>query len=150
MEDLADTHDPTALALYMYDYQIPNDRRSEQRAERSIDGIYSLAINRHNFHAGTSYISVNCRDVGDNERRFRLVIYQIEEFLELDKEYHGEVSPGQWVYHSYTVPPGVAHNFTFHIVIHTGDFEVVVRHGFVRRKRTNPDPDPDPDPNPNH
>ena len=45
------------------------------------------------------------------------------------------------------MPPGVAHNFTFHIVIHTGDFEVVVRHGFVRRTRMSPDPDPDPNPN---
>ena len=75
----------------MYDYAIPNDRRSEQRAERAIDGIYSLAINRHNFHEGTSYISLNCRDVGDTPRRFRLVLFQIEEFLNLDKEYHGEV-----------------------------------------------------------
>jgi hypothetical protein len=93
VEDLSDAHDPTALALYMYDYAIPNDRRSEQRAERAIDGIYSLAINRHNFHEGTSYISLNCRDAGPTQRRFRLVLYQIEEFLNLDKEYHGEVRP---------------------------------------------------------
>ena len=46
-----------------------------------------------------------------------------------------QVSPGQWVYHSYTVPTdGMPHNFTFHLVKHTGDFEVVVRHGVVPLK----------------
>ena len=45
------------------------------------------------------------------------------------------MSPGQWVYHSYTVPSdGAPHNFTFHLVKHTGDLEVVVRHGVVPLK----------------
>jgi hypothetical protein len=135
VEDLAESPDPTALALFLYNYEIPSDRRSEQRAETAIDGLLSLAINRHNFHNGTSYISLNCRGAGPTPRRFRLVLFQIEEFLTLDKEYHGEASPGQWVYHSYVVPEdGAAHNFTFHLIKHTGDLEIVTRHSVVPLK----------------
>ena len=96
--------DPTALSLHMYDYEIPQDRKTDHKAMRAIDGMYALAINRHNFHEGTTYISMHCEGVGAASRRFRLVVYQIEEFLTLDREYHGEVSPAEWVYHSYTVP----------------------------------------------
>ena len=154
------TSDPTALGLYRYastppfqvdvplpwvliphpppsshrryDYAIPNDRETEYKMERSVDGIYSLAVNRHTFHEGTTYLSVHCNRVGTQVRRFRMVIYAIEEFLQLDHEYHGEVSPGEWVYHSYTVPSdGAAHNFTFHLIKHTGDLEIVTRHDVV-------------------
>ena len=126
---------PTALSLHLFDYEIPQDRKTDYKAERAIDGMYSIAINRHNFHEGTSYPSVHCEGGDGVARRFRLVTYQIEQFLALDKEFHGEVSPGEWVYHSYTVPTdGMPHNFTFHMVKHTGDLEVVVRHGVVPLK----------------
>ena len=72
-------------------------------------------------------------------RRFRMVIYQIEEYLTLDQEYHGVVSPGEWVYHSYSVPyDGSPHNFTFHLVKHTGDLEIVVRHDYIPLKLVPP------------
>ena len=133
------TSDPTALGLYRYDYTIPVDRETEYKMERSVDGIYSLAVNRHTFHEGTTYLSVHCNKVGSQKRSFRMVIYAIEEVLELDHEYHGEVSPGEWVYHSYTVPSdGVAHNFTFHLIKHTGDLEVVTRHDVVPIKLVPP------------
>lgn len=102
------------------------------RAHPPWPGIYSLAINRHNFHEGTFFFSVHCQDVGDEPRQFRLVAFQVEQILELDKQYHGEVTPGEWVYHSYAVPAdGHAHNFSFHVVKHTGDLEVVTRHEYV-------------------
>jgi hypothetical protein len=127
--------DPTALSLHMYDYEIPQNRKTDHKAMRAIDGMYALAINRHNFHEGTTYISMHCEGVGAASRRFRLVVYQIEEFLTLDREYHGEVSPAEWVYHSYTVPTdGQPHNFTFHLIKHTGDLDVVIRHGVVPLK----------------
>ena len=126
------TSDPTALGIYRYDHTIPVDRETEYKMERSVDGIYSLAVNRHTFHDGYTYLSVHCNKVGSQKRSFRMVIYAIEEFLELDHEYHGEVSPGEWVYHSYTVPSdGVAHNFTFHLIKHTGDLDMVTRHDVV-------------------
>ena len=127
--------DNTALSLHLFDATIPASRKTDQRVLRSVDGIYSLSINRHNFHAGTFFFSMHCEDIGTATRQFRMVVYQIEEHIALDKEYHGEVTPQEWVYHSYTVPTdGVPHNFTFHIIKHMGDMEVVVRHNAVPLK----------------
>ena len=131
--------DPTALSLHMYNNAIPQNRHTDHKALRAIDGMYSLAINQHNFHAGSTFLSVKCEDAGAVPRRFRMVIYQIEEYLTLDQEYHGVVSPSEWVYHSYTVPSdGSPHNFTFHLVKHTGDLDIVVRHGYVPLKLVPP------------
>ena len=98
--------DPTALLLHMYDYEIPQDRKPNHTAMRAIDGMYALAISRHNFREGTTYyISTHCEGVGVASHRFRRVVHQIEEFVALDRKHrYGEVSPAEWVYHSCTVP----------------------------------------------
>lgn len=50
--------------------------------------------------------------------------------------YHGEVCPGDWVYHSFDAPTGG--NFQFHLVKHTGDLDIVVRHGTIPLKLVPP------------
>ena len=129
-----------ALALYQFDDQIPPDRKSEHKSTRAVDGIYSVAINLHNFHAGMSFFSVQCNDVGDQTRRFRAVLNQIEQILDIGHEYHGEVCPGDWVYHSYLVPTNTTNrsNFQFHLVKHTGDVDIVVRHNLIPLKLVPP------------
>ena len=125
-----------ALALHLFDNAIPNDRHTEHVASQAIDGIYSVAINMHNFHAGERFFSIQCAGGDFNAvRRFRTVIFQVEQILQLDHEYHGEVCPGEWVYHSYDVPlDGSATEFEFFIEKHMGDMEVVVRHAIAPLK----------------
>ena len=65
--------EPEALSLHNFGASIPASRQTEDRASRAIDGIYSLAINRHNFAPGANLISVRCEDAGASSRRFRLL-----------------------------------------------------------------------------
>ena len=44
----------------MYENKIPDDRHSELSIRSSSDGIYSVAINAHEMHAGDFYVSVQC------------------------------------------------------------------------------------------
>ena len=101
--------DPTALLLHVYDYEIPQDRKPNHTAMRAIDGMYALAIRRHNFREGTTYyISTHCEGVGVASHRFRRVVHQVEEFVApLDRKHrYGEVSsPAEGVYHLASSPP---------------------------------------------
>lgn len=49
-----------------------------------------------------------------------------------------QVCPGEWVYHAFDVPTSGSHNFQFHIVKHTGDLDVVVRHHLIPLKLVPP------------
>ena len=65
VEDLSEGRgtNPTALKLFLYDDLGGfNRREAEHRAEKAVDGVYSVEINVHNFHAGTSYFAVQCTD----------------------------------------------------------------------------------------
>ena len=129
-----------ALSLHLYTKgYIPDDRQTDYSHDLAYEGIYSIAINLHNFHEGTSYFSVQCKPYV-SMRRFRVVVYAVESQLQLGHEYHGEVCPGEWVYHSYRVPEdshGLT-SLTFHVVKHTGDLEMVVRHDVVPVKLVPP------------
>ena len=94
VEDLSQGRgtNPSALEVKLYENIAEyNSREAEHRAEKAVDGTYSIAINVHNFHPGVSYFSVMCKE---ESRRFRLVIYQVESHVQLGQEYHGEVCPG--------------------------------------------------------
>ena len=67
-----------------------------------MDNVYSQAINVHNFHSGPNYFSVKCEAAAG--RRYRVIVFEVESLIVPGHEYHGEVCPGDWVYHSYTVP----------------------------------------------
>ena len=81
---------PSALGLYLYDdvSQFETRQLPEHRSEKAVDSVYSIVINMHNFHAGTSYFSVRCLG---GARRFRMVVYEVEMHVQLNEEYHGEV-----------------------------------------------------------
>uniref|UniRef100_A0A7S3S6K1 Uncharacterized protein n=2 Tax=Emiliania huxleyi TaxID=2903 RepID=A0A7S3S6K1_EMIHU len=105
------------------------DRFTEQRAERAVDGIYSVAINLHNFHEGASYFGIRC---GAAARRFRVVVHRMDAIVPPDGgKHHGEVCPGVWVYHFYDVPATASGGggVTFHVEKHEGDVDLVTRHG---------------------
>ena len=119
-----------ALSLHLFDgAEIPMDRFTEQRAERAVDGIYSVAINLHNFHEGASYFGIRC---GAAARRFRVVVHRMDAIVPPDGgKHHGEVCPGVWVYHCYDVPATAScgGGVTFHVEKHEGDVDLVTRHG---------------------
>eukprot|EP00966_Prymnesium_polylepis_P055098 1273951-Prymnesium_polylepis.1 len=119
-------HDnPTALSLHLYDH----DGATQAATYKAVNGIYSVAVNLHNFAVGDTNFAVKCEGAG--ERRYSVIVYQVEQILELGHEYHGEVCPGEWVYHSYYVPEGVSGNVRFHMVKHSGDAIVTTRHAYV-------------------
>ena len=140
VEDLSEGRgtNPTALKLFLYeDISEFNRREAEHRAERAVDGVYSVEINVHNFHAGISYFAVQCTEA---PRRFRTVVYQVESHVQLGQEYHGEVCPGAWVYHYVEQPATETEpaDFIAHVVKHTGDVDIVVRHGYLPVKLVPP------------
>ena len=108
----------------------------QHRAERAVDGVYSVAINVHNFHAGPNYFSVKCSVA--SARRFRVTVFRVESLIEPGHEYHGEVCPASWVYHSYTVPNSTCGGLKFHVTKHTGDVQMVERHGRIPVKLVPP------------
>ena len=113
VEDLLVTegksNNPAALSLHLYvGGHVPDDRHTPYSTSLAFDSIYSLAINAHNFQAGTSVFSVKCEPYVST-RQFRVVVYQIESELELGKQVHGEVCPQEWVFHSYQVRQGILH-----------------------------------------
>ena len=51
---LAGHPSPTALSLHLFGREIPPHRSTDYTADRAVDGMYSIAINRHNFREGPS------------------------------------------------------------------------------------------------
>ena len=47
---------PSGVSLLVYtDGYMPTDRKTEIYSDHAVDGVYSIAINVHNFHEGNMY-----------------------------------------------------------------------------------------------
>ena len=60
--------DPTALSLHVHASAIPQNCEMDHMARRAIDGMYSVAINQHNFHEGYAFLSVKREAAGATPR----------------------------------------------------------------------------------
>ena len=100
VEDLSSTQDPEALTVLLFEDTIPSDKHSELQTSFSSDGIYSLAISSHDLHPGVFFLLVRCNRA---PVRFRVAPLAIHTKLEEGHVQHGELCPGGWIYHTYTV-----------------------------------------------
>ena len=122
-----------ALAAYLYEGSIPDDRQTETRQEFSSKGSWAVQISRHDLHAGDYFISVRC---GAMPVSFKVVPYLVKSKLEDHEHIHAEVCPGGWTYHYINTPetsallqshhdwtPGHPLNLLIKLELFTGDLK---------------------------
>ena len=124
-----------ALTVSLYEYEIPVDRHTEFRQQMAPEGIWTISRSYHDMHAGAYYLSVECGDVATS---FRVLPLLIEAQLIPGGEFvHGEICPGDWVYHlvdtSDYISGGKLHesahhvSLAFDIELHSGDLFYMLR-----------------------
>ena len=104
LEDTGQTGALDAVSVYMWAEKIPLTRKSEFFTDRSYDDVYSLAISMHEFepfidHGSSSirmFFGVLC---GQRDTTFRSFVSFVKSKLDTEHPGHGEVCPGEWVYH---------------------------------------------------
>ena len=98
VEDLSESMNPEALALYVYTGSIPPDRETELRRESTVDQTYSVSINANEIHAGRYFVSVRC---GDEPARFRILPRTIQSSMSAGDHVVGIVCPGDFILHTF-------------------------------------------------
>ena len=84
-------------ALHLFKRGIPLDRHTEFTATSSDAGTYSTAVPSIDLQIGSYYLSVKC---GAEAQRFRTIVFEVRGGLVgIGDAVHGEVCPGDWVYH---------------------------------------------------
>ena len=151
VEDLTGNRRPDALGLYHYSnpaggaWEIPLDRSETERySDYSTELKWSIAISKHDLKTGTHYFAVKC---GPEPVQFRVLAQLAHAGMKHDETVHTSVCPGSWVYHYISVgddygghrralagagPPAPAKNYGhahFDIYLHSGDMDVLTRHG---------------------
>jgi len=104
LEDTGRTGALDAVSVYMWAERIPLTRKSEYFTARSYNNVYSLAISMHEFepfieHGSSSirlFFGVWC---GQRDTTFRSFVSFVKSKLDSGHAAHGEVCPGEWVYH---------------------------------------------------
>ena len=95
--------DPRAFGLYLYrDGAIPTDRHTEDKSEYSVNGEYTITINKWDLKQGEYVVSVYTSMEG---KSFRLVPYFIHSEVPPGGHVAGFVCPGQFVFHYVQVGP---------------------------------------------
>jgi len=151
VEDLTGNRRPDALGLYHYSnpaggaWEIPLDRSETERySDYSTELKWSIAISKHDLKTGRHYFAVKC---GPEPVQFRVLAQLAHAGMKHDETVHTSVCPGSWVYHYISVgddygghrralagagPPAPAKNYGhahFDIYLHSGDMDVLTRHG---------------------
>ena len=124
-----------ALSVSLYEDEIPVNRETEFRRTTAPEGIWTISRSYHDMHAGAYYLSVECGDVATSFRILPLLIRA--QLVPGGAGVHGEICPGDWVYHvvdvSDYVPGGKLHNDVYHaslafdVELHSGDFYYMLR-----------------------
>ena len=131
VEALSKFRTPELVSLHMYtDGEIPIDRHTEHRSMFAPDGVWGLGLSSHDLQSGTYFFSVHC---GAEPARFRIFVELIQAAVHDGDLVAGEICPGQWIYHHYTVDSnalssGAAAHIDFEIKLYTGDVEYMTRH----------------------
>ena len=78
LEDLSQSLDTSALALYLYHGGITEDRRTEHYSDFTHDGTYAVAVSQNDLQPGVYYIAIRC---GTNPVSYRIMVHEIEATL---------------------------------------------------------------------
>ena len=109
VEDLGRTNNPESLGVYLYFSTIPLDRKTERYKEAASDGLWTNAVSQHDLLEGMYYLSVRC---GPGLVHYRVLTQLIQAHIQDGATVHGEICPGDWVYHYYPYVPEVEGNST--------------------------------------
>ena len=100
---------PEALSVHVFRDEIPEDRVTQNRAERSASATYAVFKSFVSLlamrNATALYVSVRC---GHEPARFRLFGERVTAALAPDRVVRGEVCPGNFIYHYVDVPGDAA------------------------------------------
>jgi hypothetical protein len=150
VEDLGSSDNPESLSTYLYFGSIPLDRKTERYKDVSSDGLWTNAISQHDLQEGTYFLSVRC---GPELVHYRVLTQLIQAHIADGATVHGEICPGDWVYHYYPYVPeivgngtvsdtggghgrrlqshGIDHqNLRFTVKLHSGDLFYLTRHNY--------------------
>ena len=109
VEDLGRTNNPESLGVYLYFSTIPLNRKTERYKEAASDGLWTNAVSQHDLLEGMYYLSVRC---GPGLVHYRVLTQLIQAHIQDGATVHGEICPGDWVYHYYPYVPEVEGNST--------------------------------------
>ena len=107
VEDLGRTNNPESLGVYLYFSTIPLNRKTERYKEAASDGLWTNAVSQHDLLEGMYYLSVRC---GPGLVHYRVLTQLIQAHIQDGATVHGEICPGDWVYHYYPYVPEVEGN----------------------------------------
>jgi len=117
VEDLTDPGNPEAIALFLYPDKLPKDHKTERFSDYGHKGLYSVAVNSHDLHAGDYFVAVRC---GAHHTQFRILAELIPAKLVDDGHVAGVVCPGEFIYHHIDIHHDHV-DLSFEIKVHTGD-----------------------------
>jgi hypothetical protein len=129
VEDKGANDNPSALSIHLFENDISDERATEHREEYSSEGIYSIAVSYHDLHPGNFYLSVKCGS--EAVPQFTIIAMLVPAALDQGTTYHGEVCPGEWIYHYYkheNPTQGTNYHVEFQITKSKGDFFYLTRH----------------------
>jgi hypothetical protein len=125
-ESMSKFRTPEAISLHMYtEGEIPIDRHTEHRTMFAPDGVWGLGLSSYDLKPGVYFFGVHC---GAEPARFRIMTELIHAAVHDGDLIHGEICPGQWMYHHYEPEShqllnGEHLHIDFEVKIFTGDLE---------------------------
>jgi len=118
---------PTALEVYLYENNIPDDRDSQHFATTAVDGIYSIGVSSiHTTKASAPdnyLLGVRCQTLAV---QFSVVVARIPGTLKSDDHIYATICPNSFVYFQHRVTE--AHvNARVSVVKYRGDLSFILR-----------------------
>lgn len=141
VENLSEEEEPESMIVKLFHKEIPVDRKAEHLAAFGVHNIFSVAKSAHDVKEGTYYISVEAKKAV----KFRVLAMFIHAEMKPGDHSHGEVCPGNMVFHYYqkgdagaggarrrlqgAAPGGGAgKDYRFRVVLHVGDVRYMEAH----------------------
>eukprot|EP00238_Polyblepharides_amylifera_P013736 CAMPEP_0196598392 /NCGR_PEP_ID=MMETSP1081-20130531/94295_1 /TAXON_ID=36882 /ORGANISM="Pyramimonas amylifera, Strain CCMP720" /LENGTH=1715 /DNA_ID=CAMNT_0041924083 /DNA_START=22 /DNA_END=5170 /DNA_ORIENTATION=- len=90
-----------ALSVHLFRSSIPSDRVTPYYALTATHGLYEISVSSHDVQEDMYYLSVLCGPTGAN---FRVRIREFSgEFLGAGNSIDGQLCPGNWAYHKFSL-----------------------------------------------
>ena len=111
VEDVGTAYNPTGLSVSLwnayegdgqYEAPIPMDRHAEHKTTRATGKIWAVGMNNNCFSLGEARLAIQC---GPTPMNYVVHVIPVSAELFLGTTLHGEVCPGEWVYHF--IDPGL-------------------------------------------
>ena len=130
VKDLSQGINPESLAVYLFIDEIPTNRASENRAERSVSAVYAVFKNYFSLRemikadgtpVETIFLSVRCND---QPASFRALGEHVSSHLYDHHMTRGEICAGYWVYHYIYMPSDANATASLEVAVSSYEGEV--------------------------